>query len=153
VAKETIVKGLVVMKTFKLISLHVLKDGQMLDIALEDGLIINREDEQSSWLIEAYTDQTQLPLFQQYFESKEDLYVQVVISKKENDPASFETKVCSVKKLSGHASILFEGRLKRTKNNYAELLLDHLLHKGLDGSVLMEEFKEKMKTRPLLEGR
>lgn len=139
------------MKTFKLISLQIVEDAKLVDVFLEDGLIINREDDQNSWLLEAYTDHSHLPFFQKALESKQDLIVKVVITKKDNDPATFMTKVSSVKQLGTHSSILFEGKLKRSKNNYAEQLLDHLLHKGLDGSALMVEFKEKMKTKPLLD--
>jgi hypothetical protein len=138
-------------KTFKLVSLQIVEDSTLVDVVLEDGLIINREDDQNSWLLEAYTNQTHLSFFQKAFESKQDLFVKVVITKKENDPATFITKVTSVKQLGTHTSVLFEGKLKRQKNNYAETLLDHLLHKGLDGNALMLEFKEKMKTKPLLD--
>jgi hypothetical protein len=141
----------VAMKTFKLISLQIVEEFQLLDIALEDGLIINKEDEQNSWLLEAYTDVSHYDYFQKAFESQQELIVQVVISKKENDPAAFQTKVSIVKKMDGHVSVLFQGKLKRSKNNYAELLLDNLLHKGLGGEALLVEFTEKMKTRPRLE--
>jgi hypothetical protein len=143
--------GLVCLKTFKLVLLQVVEDSGIKDIPLEDGLIINREDDKNSWLIEAYTDHVHLPFFQQVHDSKQDLTIQVVITKRENDPATFQTKVSSVKKLGEHASILFEGTLKRAKNNYAEQLLDHLLQKGLDGPALMQEFQEKMKTKPVLD--
>lgn len=139
------------MKTFKLVSLQVVVENQLVNIHLEDGLIINREDEKNSWLIEAYTDHAQHAIFQNAFNTQEDVIIQVVISKKENDPASFQTKICSVKKLDGRASILFEGKLMRSRSNYAELLLDNLLQKGLGGPALMEEFKEKMKSKPRLE--
>ena len=48
------------MKTFKLISLQIVEDAKLVDVFLEDGLIINREDDQNSWLLEAYTDHTHL---------------------------------------------------------------------------------------------
>lgn len=40
------------MKTFKLFSLHIVKEDKLVDIPLEDGLIINKEDEHNTWLIE-----------------------------------------------------------------------------------------------------
>jgi hypothetical protein len=139
-------------KTFKLISLQIVEESQLVDIPLQDGLIINREDEQNSWLIEAYTaDLAHFAFFQKAYSDKQDMTVQVVISKKENDPAAFLTKVTSVKQLGMNSSILFDGKLKRAKSNYAELLLDHLLHEGLGGDALMQEFKEKMKSRPILQ--
>ena len=42
------------MKTFKLISLQIVEDDQLVDIELDDGLIISQENDQSTWLIEAY---------------------------------------------------------------------------------------------------
>jgi hypothetical protein len=138
-------------KTFKLISLQIVEDSALVDVILEDGLIINREDDQNSWILEAYTDQTHLAFFQKAYDTKQDIFVKVVITKKENDPATFITKVKTVKQLGGQISVLFEGKLKRHKNNYAETLLDHLLQKGLDGNALMVEFKDKMKTKPLLD--
>ncbi|MFD2446736.1 YwpF-like family protein [Bacillus sp. CGMCC 1.16607] len=138
------------MKTFKLISLQVVEEYRLVDIALVDGLIINKEDDLNTWLIEAYTDLSHQHLFQQAFDRQQDLIVQVVISKKENDPAAFQTKVSSVKKLDDRVSILFQGKLKRSKSNYAETLLDHLLDKGLSGDTLLMEFKDKMKSKPIL---
>ena len=44
------------MKTFKLFSLEVVEDDKSVEVPLEDGLILNKEDERSTWLIEAYTD-------------------------------------------------------------------------------------------------
>jgi hypothetical protein len=152
VGKATIAKGWICVKTFKLISLQIVEDAALVDVVLEDGLIINREDDQNSWLLEAYTaDHSHLAFFQKAYASKQDLFVKAVITKKDNDPATFVTKVCSVKQLGSHTSVLFEGKLKRQRNNYAETLLDHLLQKGLDGNALMVEFKEKMKTKPLLD--
>ncbi len=55
------------MKTFKLKKL-IVKEGieaKLLqhEIKLLDGLIINREDEQNRWLIEAFIDQSYLEFF------------------------------------------------------------------------------------------
>ncbi|WP_442596818.1 YwpF-like family protein [Neobacillus sp. D3-1R] len=139
------------MKTFKLISLQIVEEYRLVDVRLEDGLIINKEDDQNSWLLEAFTDDIHFDVFQKAFQTQQDLIVQVVISKKENDPAAFLTKVCSVKRLDGHVSVLLQGKLQRSRNNYAELLLDNLLNKGLGGNALLVEFKEKMKSKPRLE--
>jgi hypothetical protein len=141
----------VAMKTFKLVSFQVIEDNEVRDIELKDGLIINKEDDKNHWLLEAYTNQTHYDFFQDAFINQRDIIVQVVISKKENDPATFQTKVCIVKKIDQNLSILFKGTLKRTKNHYAEILLDHLVHKGLTGDALMIEFKDKMKTKPRIE--
>lgn len=137
------------MKTFKLISLQIIDDSEALDITLHDGLIINKEDERNRWLIEAYVGANYHDFFTKLLESKKETPAQVVISKKENDPASFTTRVLSVKKIDGRLSVLFEGFLKRSKN-YAELLLSDLIDKGLSGEELLSEFREKMMTKPKL---
>ncbi|WP_066057961.1 YwpF-like family protein [Robertmurraya korlensis] len=137
------------MKTFKLISLQIIDDSDALDITLYDGLIINKEDERNRWLIEAYVDSNYHDFFTRLLESEKETPAQVVISKKENDPATFTTRVLSVKKIDGRLSVLFEGFLKRSKN-YAELLLSDLIEKGLSGEELLNEFREKMLRKPKL---
>lgn len=138
------------MKTFKLISLNLVKEEELLDIPLEDGLIINKEDEHNTWLMEAYTDKSFYDLFHEAVKNQTELLVQVVITKKDNDPAPFKVKARSLQSFDKNISVLLEGTLKRSRSNYSELLLDDLLQKGLSGNELMEEFKSKMITKPKL---
>lgn len=138
------------MKTFKLISLQIVEEEGLKDIALDDGLIINKEDDLSNWLIEAYISKTYLDYFTAAEDANKELTVQAVITKKENDPAAFITTVSSVKELENHISILLQGSLRRTKSDYAELLLGDLVQQGLDGEELVTEFKNKMKSKPRL---
>ncbi len=136
------------MKTFKLVSMQVIEEDKLTDIVLDDGLIINKEDENSTWLLEAYINSQYKSYFQQ--KSDQELVVQVVISKKENDPAAFLTTILSMNEFDDHISILFKGQLKRTKSDFAEILLQDLLTQGLTGEDLMNEFKLKMRSRPKL---
>jgi hypothetical protein len=138
------------MKTFKLVALEVVEDGNSVEIPLEDGLIINKESERASWLLEAYTDLSLYDYFQKIHEQSREVIVQAVITKRENDPAYFQTKIASLKKLDNHISVLFEGQLRRNRSDYSELLLDSLLEKGLGGQALLEEFRDKMKSKPKL---
>jgi len=137
------------MKTFKLISLQLVEDdGSLIDIDLEDGLIINKEDEKSSWLIEAFVDKTFLTPFKDAKNNDRELLIQVVITKAENDPAPFIVNVHSYREIGDKVSILLIGALRRTKKDYAELLLQDLITKGFEGENLLVEFKDKMKTKP-----
>ncbi|MDP4163246.1 MAG: YwpF family protein [Bacillota bacterium] len=138
------------MKTFKLISLNLLEDDTIINIPLEDGLIINKEDENSTWLIEAYTDLSHYDQLQKFDGQEKDIIVQVVITKKENDPAYFQTRISSLKKFTNKMSIMLEGHLRRSRNEYSELLLERLLEKGLHGEELLTAFKEQIKRKPLL---
>ena len=138
------------MKSFKLVALEVVEDGNSVEVPLEDGLIINKENERASWLLEAYTDLTLYDYFKKIREENREVIVQAVITKTDNDPAFFQTKVVSLNKFENHMSVLFEGQLRRNRSDYSELLLDSLIEKGLGGQPLLEEFKDKMKSKPKL---
>jgi hypothetical protein len=136
------------MKSFKLYSLDVMDGETSVEVPLEDGLILNKEDERSTWLLEAYTDLSLYDFFKIIHDQSRDLIVEAVITKKENTPAYFQTKIVSLKQFEKHISVLFEGHLRRNKSDYSELLLDSLMQKGLEGPALLNEFKEKMKSKP-----
>ncbi|MEW9053388.1 MAG: YwpF family protein [Neobacillus sp.] len=138
------------MKTFKLIALEIVEDGTTLDVPLEDGLIINKENERSTWLLEAYTTTALYDYFKNIHDQNREVIVQAVITKPENDPAFFQTRIAVITKFEHHISVLFEGQLRRNRSDYSELLLDSLLEKGLGGQALMMEFREKMKSKPKL---
>ncbi|MGG3560669.1 YwpF-like family protein [Neobacillus rhizosphaerae] len=136
------------MKSFKLYSLDVMDGETSVEVPLEDGLILNKEDERSTWLLEAYTDLSLYDFFKTIHDQSRDLIVEAVITKKENAPAYFQTKIVSLNQFEKHISVLFEGHLRRNKSDYSELLLDSLMQKGLKGPALLNEFKEKMKSKP-----
>jgi hypothetical protein len=136
------------MKSFKLYSLDVVDGDTSVEVPLEDGLILNKEDERSTWLLEAYTDLSLYDYFKPIFDHSREMIVEAVITKKENTPAYFQTKIVSLNKFEKYISVLFEGHLRRNKSDYSELLLDNLMQKGLEGPELLKEFKEKMKSKP-----
>lgn len=138
------------MKTFKLISLDIVENDNSVEVPLEDGLILNKEDEHSTWLIEAYTDLSKYDYFKKIYETGREIIVEAVITKKDNTPAYFQTRISSLQKFERHISVLFQGHLRRNKSDYSELLLDNLIQKGLQGEALLNEFKEKMKSKPKL---
>ncbi|MEH7074306.1 YwpF family protein [Neobacillus drentensis] len=138
------------MKSFKLYSLDVVENDTTIEIPLVDGLILNKEDERSTWLLEAYTDLSLYDYFKKIFEEDRDIIVEAVITKKENAPAYFQTKICSLNKFEQHISVLFEGRIRRNKSDYSELLLESLLQKGFEGPALLSEFRDKMQSKPKL---
>ncbi|MFK9091483.1 YwpF-like family protein [Bacillus salipaludis] len=136
------------MKSFKLYSLDVVEDDTSVEVPLVDGLILNKEDDRSTWLLEAYTNLSLYDYFKKISEQNRDIIVEAVITKKENAPAYFQTKISSLLKFEKYISVLFEGHLRRNKSDYSELLLDSLMQKGLEGEELLKEFKEKMKSKP-----
>ncbi len=136
------------MKSFRLISLHIRDEDKITEIELEEGLIINKEDASGGWLIEAFVAEKYVPYFEEACSQGQDILVQVVITKKENDPAAFKTRICQIKKINGFASILLEGQLSKIKNDYPAMLLEHLIEEGLDGEDLLDEFKKSIVARP-----
>ena len=136
------------MKTFKLVLLEVVENDNLVEVPLHDGLIINKEDERLTWLLEAYTSLSLYDYFKKIQDEGREIIVQAVITKLENDPAFFQTKISTLNKFENHISVLLEGRLRRYRSDYSELLLDSLIQKGLTGQALLTEFKDKMKSKP-----
>lgn len=138
------------MKSFRLVSLEILEDDTAVEIPLEDGLIINKEDDRSTWLLETYTSLELYDYFKKLSEQNHDIIIEAVITKKDNDPAFFQTKIVTLNKFEHHCGVLFEGPMRRKRTDYSELLLENLLQKGLGGPALLYEFKEKLKSKPKL---
>jgi hypothetical protein len=137
------------LKTFRLVTLAILqgdgKQPRILDVDLIDGLIINKEDGDNHWMIEAFIDKKYFELFNQSVLSNKDIHFQATISKVTNDPASLIGNVKSINVLSEHISVLIDGLLVRNnKIDVAEGILTSLLDKGLQGESLLDEFKQKM---------
>lgn len=138
------------MKTFKLYSLEILEEDNSVEVPLVGGLILNKEDEHSTWLLEAYTDLSLYEYFKKIHDEHREVIIEAVITKKENAPAFFQTKICSLLKFEKEISVLFEGHLRKNKSDYSELLLENLLQKGLEDQDLLNEFREKLKSKPKL---
>ncbi|MFA1714268.1 YwpF family protein [Peribacillus frigoritolerans] len=140
------------MKSFKLISLQIVTENlNLIDIALTDGLIINKENDARSWLLEAFVEENH---FKELEPSLPDIdgevYIQAVITKKDNEPALFQTVLRTIRKVGNHYSLLFVGHIQKTRSKYAELLLEDLVQKGLAGDELIKEFKQKIRSKPKL---
>ena len=134
------------MKTFKLVSFYLVdKKGEVVSIPLIDALIINKENEINTWIIEIFVEKKYQELFKD-FSAEEKIPVYTVITKKDNEPAPFIVQIISQKEIGDNVSILFEGKLDRT-TGYAEQLLEALLETGLDGNELLTSFKQKMKDK------
>lgn len=135
------------MKTFKLKGLKVMKNEEdsieQKRISLQDGLVINREDE-SGWLIEAYVSNE----YKEYFKSLIDvldIMIQAKITREENDPAFFITKIASVNQISEEQiSVLFEGFVVDHSKNRIEEMLRMIMEEGYQGESLLKKFKDSI---------
>jgi hypothetical protein len=137
------------MKTFKLVSLAVMEDDKGIDVPLDHGLIINKEDEHSTWLLEAYTrDLALYDYFKKISDENRDIIVQAVITKPENDPVFLQTKISCLQHFEEHISVLLQGQLRRTTKNHSQILLTRLLEQGFAGDALLSEFIKNKNTVP-----
>jgi len=138
------------MKTFKMISVNLIRENEEVPIAIEDGIVINQENSSRSWILELFIDQKFEDFFNELKSTNELFRAKVVISYPENEPAHFEVATYSVKRIGEHLSVLLRGTLKRARRQYAESLLADLIEDGYTGEELLAKFEHDMKTRPSL---
>ena len=133
-----------------MLSLAVVHNNQILPIPLVDGIMINQENSHRSWILEMYIDKNDSTFFEQFEKSKEVIDVKVVISYPDNETATFQVAVYSIKKIGDYVSVLLKGTLKVVRRKYAEQLLSELITDGLSGDELVSRFESDMRTRPQL---
>ncbi|MGJ9381606.1 hypothetical protein CR203_03880 [Salipaludibacillus neizhouensis] len=143
------------MKTFQLCSLMILFDQELRenevmkgkDIPLVDSLIINKEEAEKNWLIEAVLDPEWEQFFRDYLEKNQSLMAEVTISKRTNDPATLVCEVRSVNKLVDHISVHLEGVLVVKKEDLSDMVLKKLIDEGFEGEALYNEYRKRKKDR------
>ena len=138
------------MKTFKMLSMGLVDEEEIINFPLEDGIIINQENSHRSWVLEMLMDLSHEERFKQMMDTGKIYDVKVVISYPENEPATFEVGIYGVKRIGDHISVLMKGTLKRARRKYAETLLSELLEDGLEGEQLLTRFESDMRSRPVL---
>ncbi|KMY55648.1 hypothetical protein AC623_18345 [Bacillus sp. FJAT-27231] len=135
------------MKTFKIAGFYLAEQDEPQEIELLDGLIINREDDKRSWLIELFVHPKYEELFRELEKREDELKVQVLITHPNNDPALFSARVRELNTLEDGTSVLLEGRLRQMRNEYAKQVLSDLVGKGLSGENLVNTFNTHLKQR------
>ncbi|KIL78644.1 YwpF family protein [Bacillus badius] len=134
------------MKTFKIAGFYLAWQGDAQEIELLDGLIINREDDKRSWLIELFVDPKYKEAFRQH-ENQEEMKVQVLITHPNNDPALFSAQMREMNILQDGINILLEGKLRQMRNEYAKQVLSDLISQGISGEELVDAFNNRLKQR------
>jgi len=130
------------MKTFMLKAIDIIENSSRKKVELIDGLIINREDEENQWIIEAYIDQKYLNYFQELQNQNEKVMIEVKITKETNDPATFITSMIGLNKIGTQMNVLFKGTIAVDQyNSGMEQALKSLIDQGYQGEELLGEFK------------
>ncbi|WP_099157896.1 YwpF family protein [Virgibacillus ndiopensis] len=136
------------MKTFKLKALDILEsnDEDIIhhEIPLLDGLIINREDDQNRWVIEAYVNHSLISFFKDLKERKDEVMIQVKITKESNTPATFITQIITVNEIGPHMNVLFMGTIIDRQKGIIKETLQKLVEEGYQGESLIKKFKEEI---------
>ncbi|SHG24750.1 YwpF family protein [Ornithinibacillus halophilus] len=136
------------MKTFKLKEFQILvnKNGDIVKhpIQLIDGLIINREDEKNRWTIEAYIEQSYFDFFEQLKGTRDEIMVEVRITKESNEPATFISSIIGINKIESNMNVLLSGQIVDQRKSKIEGLLTDLVQEGYQGEELIDKFKDKI---------
>lgn len=139
------------MKTFRLCSLtvYVESDNQARQhhIPLEEGLIINKEDQGDHWLIEGLIKKDLKSFFDHLKENDEPMLVEASITNKDNPPASFVATVRETKFIEDQLQLLLDGTRLVRKDTLSDFILKDLIEQGISGEDLMKEFKRMKKER------
>lgn len=134
------------MKTFKLKSLQIIEDKNediiSTDIALLDGLTINREDDANRWIIEAYMEQSYMDFFNKLQMENDEVLIEVKITKESNQPATFLTTIIGVHEIGSKMNVLFRGTIVDKQKSKIQEMLTSLVEAGYQGELLLEKFKE-----------
>ncbi|ASN05935.1 YwpF family protein [Virgibacillus necropolis] len=134
------------MKTFKLSSLEIVENDDhdiiLHEIPLLDGLVINREDEQDRWVIEAFMEKDNFEVFHNLKEEGDTVVLQVKITKETNTPASFITSILSINEIGDRINVIFMGTIVDQRKGIVKEMLKKLIEEGYQGESLYRKFKE-----------
>lgn len=134
------------MRTFQLKALTILektKENTIVrqNIPLLDGLIINREDENKSWIIEAYIEKKFQTFIDRFLSLNDILMLEVKISKETNDPALFVAKLIDHNSIFSNMNVLFKGSMIDQRNEKVKGYIENLLQRGYYGEEVMTKYE------------
>jgi hypothetical protein len=134
------------MKTFKLKELQIVdyeSEGyDYLSIPLIDGLIINREDDENQWLVEAYIDKEYFETLENMKNNYEEIIIHVRITTEANELATCLTQIIGLNEIGEHMNVLFLGTMVEQRTNEVEEDLKRWMEEGNKGTSLLNKFKE-----------
>ncbi|MGY4689145.1 YwpF family protein [Salibacterium sp. K-3] len=137
------------MKTFRLVSLTLLlKAEENIEpyyVPLKEGLIINREEKDRTWLIEAVLPQQEDERFRSKMDTEEQMVLEVIITDQHNDPALMSGKVRQIVSLEKDISVMFDAAMAAGKDDVSNLILEELIGEGYSGEAILSEFTDRKK--------
>ncbi len=138
------------MKTFKAVRFQIVDDKQITEYELLDGIIINKENSGTGWLLEILISDIHYEQMKEYHDNQTLLDTRVVITRPSNDPALFDATIKYIEQLEDKISVVFECHIYTLRQVYAERLLEQLIDEGLSGDELKTSFNRLMQSKPKL---
>ncbi|HIW13557.1 MAG TPA: YwpF-like family protein [Candidatus Salinicoccus stercoripullorum] len=133
------------MKSFKIVEVKIEREGNFIILDLIDGIIINKEISEDSWLLEISTSPDFKDILEPYVEQEVDLLV--TITRPTNEPARFKGIFNEMNEIDNAISLIFTGDIIAQNPNYAENLLAQLIDEGFEGEELLNEFTAMMESK------
>ncbi|TDL95388.1 YwpF-like family protein [Macrococcus carouselicus] len=138
------------MKTFKALRFQIVENETTHEYTLLDGVIINKENSGTGWLLEILIDSIHKETMEAYMKTGKVLDTRVVITRASNDPALFEATITNIKELNDKISVIFECHIYTPRQAYAEQLLEQLVDDKFEGEELIAAFNRMMVSKPIL---
>lgn len=140
------------MKTFKAVRFQIVTEhGGVIEYELYDGVIINKEQSGTGWLLEIVISSNHYDIMKEYMDDETLLDIRVVITRPSNDPALFDATIKNISLYDNERmSIIFDCHVYTLRQVYAENLLAQLVDDGLSGEELMTSFNRMMQSKPRL---
>lgn len=139
------------MKTFKAVRFQIVSENSTVtEYELIDGVIINKENSGTGWLLEIVISDVHQEQMEQYMAEEKLLDIRVVITRPSNDPALFDATIKHITPLKEYISVVFECHIYTLRQVYAEILLEQLVNEGLEGDELITTFNRMMQSKPRL---
>lgn len=139
------------MKTFKAVRFQIVSEnGGITDYELEDGVIINKENSGTGWLLEIVISNNHYEQMKEFMDQGTLLDIRVVITRPANDPALFDATIKHIINFETTMSVVFECHIYTLRQVYAESLLEQLIDEGLTGEELKTTFNRMMQSKPKL---
>ena len=95
-------------KTFKAVRFQIIENGGITEFELEDGVIINKENSGTGWLLEVVISNAHYETMKKYYDDQTLLDIRVVITRPSNDPALFDATIKSISEFETTMSIVFD---------------------------------------------
>ena len=139
------------MKTFKAVRFQIVSENSTVtEYELIDGVIINKENSGTGWLLEFVISDVHQEQMEQYMAEEKLLDIRVVITRPSDDPALFDATIKHITPLKESISVVFECHIYTLRQVYAESLLEQLVNEGLEGDELITTFNRMMQSKPRL---